>query len=276
MTRVRFYNGSKRPKNWWNDECRVAVLAKRKARKMFQKHPSLSTAIFYKQSCAKVKLICRRAKQSTWLNFSSSISFRTPISKVHNFISQLNSGKQPNDDRGYDIIQDGYPIVSDKKKVDPFTYVFKNDCSDFHPSRPPFCNLPLTCSYKGTLMKPFSQDELCVALNSLNIKSSPGYDGIYMKWILESPKVVHTALLSLYNLIWSSQKFPDAWKIAQVFPALKPSYSSNDLKSYHHISVLPSFSKVLERLVLSRIEWFSEVNNLFPSEQTVSEKDIAL
>ena len=145
---------------------------------MFQKHPSQSTAIFYKQSCAKVKLICRRAKQSTWLNFSSSISFRTPISKVHNFISQLNSGKQPNDDRRYDIIQDGYPIVSDKKKADLFTNVFKNDCSDFHPSRPPFCNLPLTYSYKGTLMKPFSQDEFCVALNSLNIKSSPGYDGI--------------------------------------------------------------------------------------------------
>ena len=105
-------------------------------------------------------------------------------------------------------------------------------------------------------MKRFSQDEFCVALNSLNIKSSPGYEGIYMKWILESPKVVHAALLSLYNLIWSSQKFPDAWKIAQVFQALKP-YSSSDPKSYRPISVLPSFSKVQEWLVFSRIEWFA-------------------
>jgi len=80
--------------------------------------------------------------------------------------------------------------------------------------------------------------------------------------------VVHTALLSLYNLIWPSQKFPDAWKIAQVFPALKPSYSSSDPKSYRPILVLPAFSKVLERLALSRIEWFAEVNNLFPGEQT--------
>ena len=262
----------KDPRSWWNDECRVAVLAKRKACKMFQKHQFQSRAISYKQSCAEVKLLFRRAKQSTWLNFSSSISFRTPISKVHNFISQLNSGKQPNDDRRYDIIQDGFPIVSDKKKADLFTDIFKNDCSDFHPIRPPFCNLLITCSYKGTLMKSFSQDEFCVALNSLNIKSSPGYDGIYLKWILESPKVVHTALLSLYNLIWSSQKFPDAWKIAQVFPALKLSCSCSDLTSHHPTSVLPSFSKVLERLVLSRIEWFAEVNNLFPSEQTVQKR----
>jgi len=49
--------------------------------------------------------------------------------------------------------------------------------------------------------------------------------------------------------------FPDAWKIAQVFPALKPSYSSSDPKSYCPISVLPAFSEVLERLVyISRIE----------------------
>ena len=89
-------------------------------------------------------------------------------------------------------------------------------------------------------MKPFSQEEFCVALNSLNMTSFPGHDGIYVKWI-ESPKAVHTALLSLYNLIWLSHKFPDAWKIAQGFPALKPSYSSSDLKSYRPISVLPSF-----------------------------------
>ena len=39
MTRVHLYNGSKRPKNWWIDECRVAVLAKRKAHKVFSKAP---------------------------------------------------------------------------------------------------------------------------------------------------------------------------------------------------------------------------------------------
>ena len=64
--------------------------------------------------------------------FQLSISFRTPISKAHNFISQLNSVKQPNDDRRYDIIQDGYPIISGKKKADMFTNIYKNDCSDFH------------------------------------------------------------------------------------------------------------------------------------------------
>ena len=62
--------------------------------------------------------------------------------------------------------------------------------------------------------------------------------------------------------------FPDAWKTAKAFPALKSSYSSSDPKSYCPISVLPAISKVLERLVLLRIEWFAEVNNLFPSKQT--------
>ena len=167
ITKLHFHNGSKRLNKWWNYECRVAVQAKRKARKMFQKHPSQSTAISYKQSCAKIKLVCWRAKQGTWLDFSSSISFRTPISKVHNFISQLNSGKQSNDDRSYNIIQDGYLLVSDNKKADMFINIYKNDWSDSHSTRPPFCTLTLTCSYKGTLMRPFSQVECSVALNSL-------------------------------------------------------------------------------------------------------------
>jgi hypothetical protein len=46
-------------------------------------------------------------------------------------------------------------------------------------------------------MEPFSLDESNAALNSLKIKSSPGHDGIYIKWIFESPEVFHTALLSL-------------------------------------------------------------------------------
>ena len=116
MTRLHFYNCSKGPKKWCDDESRVAGLAKQKACKMFQKHPSQSTAISYKQSCLKVKLLCRTAKQGTLLNFISIISFGTIISKVHNFVSQLNNGKQPIDDHRYDIIQDGCPIVSDKRR----------------------------------------------------------------------------------------------------------------------------------------------------------------
>ena len=115
-----------------------------------------STNLSQQQSYAEVKLVFRRLKQGTWLNFSSSISFRTPISKVHNFISKLNSGKQSIDDHRYDIIQDSYPIVSDKNKAEMFTNIYKNDCSDFHSIQPPFCTLPLTCSYNGAQMKPFS------------------------------------------------------------------------------------------------------------------------
>ena len=47
--------GNKRIKNWWNDLCSTAVEAKNIAKKVFQRHPSVSTAIEYKHSSAKVK-----------------------------------------------------------------------------------------------------------------------------------------------------------------------------------------------------------------------------
>lgn len=69
--------------------------------------------------------VCKNAKQSTWSNFSAGISFITSISKIHNFISQLNSGKQSNDDRKYDIMQDGIPVSSDKMKEKNFLIFIK-------------------------------------------------------------------------------------------------------------------------------------------------------
>ena len=47
--------GNKRIKNWWNELCSTAVEAKSVAKKAFQRHPSMSTAIEYKRSSAKVK-----------------------------------------------------------------------------------------------------------------------------------------------------------------------------------------------------------------------------
>ena len=55
VTKLLFNNGFKRPKK--DHKCRLTVQAIRKTFKMFQKHPSQSTAISYKQSCAKVKLV---------------------------------------------------------------------------------------------------------------------------------------------------------------------------------------------------------------------------
>ena len=58
--------GNKRIKNWWNELCSTAVEAKNVAKKAFQRHPSMSTAIEYKRSSEKVKKHVLQAKREAW------------------------------------------------------------------------------------------------------------------------------------------------------------------------------------------------------------------
>jgi hypothetical protein len=47
--------------------------------------------------------------------------------------------------------------------------------------------------------------------------------------------------------------FPDSWKIANISPIHKPGKPKSSPKSYRTISLLPTLSKLLERILLHRI-----------------------
>ena len=56
------------------------------------------------------------------------------------------------------------------------------------------------------------------------------------------------------NLSFAEGRFPTCFKTAQVLPLLKkPGLDKDDLSNYRPISNLTTFSKVLERLALSRL-----------------------
>ncbi|KAL4084132.1 hypothetical protein QTP88_027967 [Uroleucon formosanum] len=53
--------------------------------------------------------------------------------------------------------------------------------------------------------------------------------------------------------------FPDTWKIAIIIPIHKPGKQKSSPKSYRPISLLPTFSKLLERILLHRIKPFLKI-----------------
>ena len=57
----------------------------------------------------------------------------------------------------------------------------------------------------------------------------------------------------LFNLLIAKGIFPDDLKIAKVTPINKVDNSSN-VSSYRSISVLPWFSKLLERIMYNRLQ----------------------
>ena len=73
-------------------------------------------------------------------------------------------------------------------------------------------------------------------------------------------------LIYLFNLSIEKGVFPDDLKIARVTPIYKGEGSS-DVSNYRPISVLPCFSKILERIMYNRLYKYLIENNILYSKQ---------
>ena len=96
-----------------------------------------------------------------------------------------------------------------------------------------------------------NETELISMIKTLKNGSS-GWDNISTKVIKASSSQLIKPLAHIFNLSLTSGVFPFELKIARVIPIFKSGDPSN-LPNYRPISVLPVFSKILERLVYTRI-----------------------
>jgi hypothetical protein len=60
-------------------------------------------------------------------------------------------------------------------------------------------------------------------------------------------------LTQLFNAVLLKGYFPAQWNVAHIILILKPRKSSNELTTYWPISLLPTVSKVFEKLLLKRL-----------------------
>ena len=95
--------------------------------------------------------------------------------------------------------------------------------------------------------EPFTTAELESAINSLKSVSG-GPDAIHNNMLLRLPAVALEALLAVFNSLWESGVFPDAWREATVIPILKPGKSGLDPLHYRPISLTSSLCKLMERM----------------------------
>ena len=97
-----------------------------------------------------------------------------------------------------------------------------------------------------------SINELKDAFSSLQINKSPGYDGTSVNVVKHCFGFLRKPLLHIFNLSIQKGVFPDELKIAEVTPVYKNDDETN-LENYRSVSVLPCFSKILERIVYNRL-----------------------
>ena len=114
---------------------------------------------------------------------------------------------------------------------------------------------------------PFTEEELSKAIRKLQLRKSPGPDGISNEMIKHLGPRARTALLHLCNASWEQGVVPREWRTATVVPIPKTSKDKRLLTSYRPIALTSCVSKLAERLILARLEFAADSRGLVPSEQ---------
>ena len=108
-----------------------------------------------------------------------------------------------------------------------------------------------------------SINELKEAFLSLKTNKSPGYDDINFNVVKKCFGEINEPLKYLFNLSLENGIFPEKMKIAKVIPLFKNGGPENIL-NYHPISVLPCFSKELDRVMYNRLyKYLCEEKSLY-------------
>jgi len=119
---------------------------------------------------------------------------------------------------------------------------------------------------ESLFLKPVTEDELLRTVNKCKSKRSCGNDDINMYIVKSVISSVLTPLLHICNLSFTSGIFPDKMKTAKVLPFFKANEESV-FSNYRPVSLLPQFSKILEKLFNNRLIDFIERNKLLFESQ---------
>ena len=73
--------------------------------------------------------------------------------------------------------------------------------------------------------------------------------------------------LHIFNLSWVLHSFPSIWKMFSIVPIYKLEKSLNSLASFQPISLTFCVSKLLERIILSRLLFILETQSILSLRQ---------
>ena len=115
-------------------------------------------------------------------------------------------------------------------------------------------------------IEPTSENEVIDIVKKLKSKTSKDYNEVSMQIVKNVIETVSKPLCHVCNLSFAAGVFPDEMKIAKVLPMFK-SGDNSEFNNYRPGSLLPQFSKILEKLFDHRLQSFLNNNGLLSEAQ---------
>jgi hypothetical protein len=243
----------------------------------FHKHKLLNTKLKtptphnvrnYATYDAVFKKVCRLAKKKHYEQMlNNNINDSKTTWKILRDVAKL-STKTKCMPSAFDV---NGRIVSDPEEIaNNFNEYFSNIGADLGkqatPQQTSFKRHLVDNCPNSFFMCPVPPDELITTAQSLKSKLSQGHDLISSKLTQLSIASVAMPLSHIFNLSFIYGVVPDFMKLAKVIPIFKSS-NVRAFSNYRPISILPAFSKLLEKLVCKRLTSFIDNNNILNEKQ---------
>ena len=155
------------------------------------------------------------------------------------------------DDSSYPPLKVNNDYVTDNKaKADIFNSFFINNSNiDTSSAELPDFNY-LTDQRLSEIIT--NEGEVHDLLKSLDVNKSTGHDGIGPRMLREAGPSIVPSLTRLINFSFQCCKVPVDWKKAQVTPIYKKN-ARDEPNNYRPISILPTVSKIAEKIVFKHV-----------------------
>ena len=116
-------------------------------------------------------------------------------------------------------------------------------------------------------LEPTNPSEITEIIQTLSPNKAPGPDQLTNRVIKNLPLHTILFLTNLFNSILRLQYFPSTWKTSTIILIPKAGKPTHIPENHRPISLLSSFSKLLERIILTRLNTIITDLQLIPNDQ---------
>lgn len=232
---------------WWTDELERMKRRVRKSRRVYQRARKNDRGVdekmaVYKRTVCEYKKKLWKVKEDNWRRFVNEFGNEDPWGDVYR-VCMGRYGKE---------------MLSGMKIGDRLTSTWKESVDVLMERFFPAARMNVVRNVGGNMRikeRQFEWWEVDEAVKSMKLRKAPGIDGICTEMLRVIWRVIPEWLKRVYDACLSTMCFPVVWKTARVIVLLKsPDKVRSDSGSYRPICLLSVLGKVLERMMVKRMQ----------------------
>ena len=255
-----------RDKPGMTHEVRKLFKTAKKLHKRAKRTGNLTDLEHFRNARRLAKTSFRKAKSKFYQDISEKLTNPATCNKTYWKLNKLVYGAKSSS-KIPDLKDADSDVTKNEDKAALFNRFFAEQCSlasGLDDDQLPDFHLLTDSSLDSITTTPAEVHKI---LRSLNVSKASGPDGISNKILKECADSLCAPLARLFNMSFQLGQFPSSWKLANVVPIHKKN-DRHAVNNYRPVSLLCTMSKVLERIVHTRLYDYCESNNLLTDKNS--------